>query len=335
MAEANADPFRQAWLSSVVEPVIDPGRPIVDPHHHLWRRGAMGTYLLPEWRADMESGHRIEKTVFVECTAFYRESGPEIFKPVGETEGVAAIAADAKRAGAATKISAIVGYADLTLGEDVARVLAAHIEAGRGLFRGIRHRGAWDPAPEVDRYSGVPHLFADARFRAGFAVLDRLGLTFEAWCYHPQISEVTDLARAFPNAAIVLDHYGGPLGIGPYKDREEVFARWSKDMSALARCPNVHVKCGGAAMPLNGFGWHKRPKPATSDELAESQRRYFMHTVEAFGPERCMFESNFPVDKLSVSYSVLWNALKKLAAGFSEAEKDALFRGTASRFYTL
>ena len=260
-------------------------------------------------------------------------------RPVGETEFVAQAAAQSEQGPQeAARIRAIVGFADLRLGGDVEKVLEAHLEAGDGLFRGIRNSASWDASPEFGIWGAknIPHLYRNAKFREGFACLGKLGLSFDAWLFYHQIPELTELARAFPDTTIILDHFGGPLGIGPYAGkRDEVFEEWSRNFEELSLCPNVVAKLGGLAMELNGFGWHERQRPPTSDELVEANKVYYLHAIEKFGPERCMFESNFPVDKLSVSYQVLWNAFKKMVAEFGEAEKDALFRGTATRVYRL
>jgi predicted TIM-barrel fold metal-dependent hydrolase len=332
-------PGTPEWLEQVVEEVVEPERPIVDPHHHLWNRTEWGSYLLEDLWADTGSGHRVEKTVFVECRASYRESGPEHLQCLGETEFVAAIAEESARGGPRRAVIAgIVAHADLTLGDAVEEVLRAHEAAGRGLFRGIRHAGARDPHPEALTIPGrAPEgLYAREDFRRGMRVLGRLGLSYDTWHYHHQNREFADLARAVPETTVVLDHFGTPLGVGPYADqREEIFAEWRKDIAELAACSNVVAKLGGLAMPDNGFGWDRRDTPATSDELVEAQRRYYLHTIDCFGPERCMFESNFPVDKRSISYRVMWNGLKKLVADFGEEEKQALFSGTAARVYRL
>jgi predicted TIM-barrel fold metal-dependent hydrolase len=161
-------------------------------------------------------------------------------------------------------------------------------------------------------------------------------LSFDAWLYHPQIPELTDLARAFPETIIVLDHFGGPLGIGPFTGQADaVFNEWKQSIDALATCPNVVAKLGGINMPLNGFAWHKRDSPPTSTQLADATQRYYLHMVERFGVARCMFESNFPVDKVSCSYAVLWNSFKRIAKGFTSAEKAALFHDTAANVYRL
>jgi L-fuconolactonase len=327
----------QAWLDQVDEDVIDPERRIIDPHHHLWQRPG-STYVLDELWSDTSSGHRIEKTVFIECRAGYRADGPEHLRCVGETEFVAAIARESQN-GAAGKavLSAIVPYADLTRA-DLQDTLAAHAEAGQGLFRGIRHAGAHEPQPEALTIPGraVPGLYARDDFRVGMRVLGKLGLSYDTWHYHHQNRAFAEMARAVPDTTMVLDHFGTPLGVGQYAGRrEEIFAQWKQDIAEIASCPNVFAKLGGLAMPDNGFGWDKRDTPASSDELVQAQYRYYMHAIECFGPARCMFESNFPVDKRSISYRVLWNALKKIAAGFSESEQHAMFYATAQRVYRL
>ncbi len=327
------------WLSQITEDIIDPGRPIVDPHHHLWYDGPPRgyPYLLNDLWADTNSGHNIVQTVFIEAGADYRKDGPEEVRPVGETEFVANLASKSQADGGAT-VAGIVGHANIALGADVKPVLEAHVEAGQGLFRGIRHHGSWDPSPDVpnSRIEPPPHLFLSDEFQEGVRELGALGLSFDAWCYHPQIPEVLDLAKACQETTIILNHLGGVIGIGPYADRREaVFEDWKQSYIALGDCPNVYGKIGGLAQGVNGARWEKRDLPPTSDELADAQRPYYLHAIECLGPNRCMFESNFPVEKESVSYHVLWNAFKKIAADFSEDEKDALFRGTAARAYRL
>lgn len=329
----------EAWLSQLHEAALEPDLPIVDPHHHLWDRPGY-SYLLPELLADTGSGHNITATVFIDCAAMYRAEGPVEMAPVGETEfanGVAAMSASGAY-GPTRGCAGIVSFADMTLGSRAKGVLEAQIAAGNGRFRGIRHAAGWDASDAVwNSHTKPPQgLFLDAKFREGFACLAPLGLSFEAWLYHPQIADVTALARAFPDTAIVLNHVGGPIGIGPYAGKtEETFARWKADILELARCPNVSVKLGGLAMKIGVFDFHARPMPPGSEALAAALRPWIETCIEAFGPERSMFESNFPVDKVSCSYVVLWNAFKRLAAGCSPAEKSALFSGTASRFYRL
>lgn len=329
-------PGRTAWLAQVTEEIVDPDRRIVDPHHHLWDRPE-GAYLLEDLWADTCSGHRVEATVFVECRASYRTTGPEHLRPVGETEFVAGIAA-ASDAGPGPRIAGIVGHADLRRTDVLDEVLDAHIEAGGGRFRGIRHALAHATHPEALTIPGraPAGLADDPSFQEGVRRLGRRGLTYDSWHYHYQNAELARLARAAPDTSIVLDHFGTPLGVGPWEGRrDEVFADWRESIADLARCPNVVAKLGGLAMPDNGFGWHLRDRPPTSEEIVEAHRRWYLHTIECFGPDRCMFESNFPVDRWSVSYPVLFNAFKKMVADFSDSEKDQLFAGTAERVYGL
>ncbi len=326
------------WLSQVKEEVIDPDRAIIDPHHHLWRRG--DAYELADLWHDTQSGHNVVATVFVECGAEYRREGPKSLRPVGETEYVRDAAQFSQTAAAPGQppILAIVSHADLQLGAAVVDALQAHKEAGGGLLRGIRHATAYYPdPPAVDRYAGrVDGLMMQPDFRAGFAQLAPAGLSFDAWLLHPQIKELIDLARQFPETRIVFDHFGGPLGIGPYRGKQaEIFPQWQHDVAELARCENVVAKLGGLAMAINGWGWDTRDTPASSDEIVAAHCDYYLHTIDCFGPERCMFESNFPVDKESVSYGVLWNAFKKIAARYSEDEQHALFYETAARTYRI
>ena len=330
------------WLAQVTEVALEPDMPICDPHHHLWdrRETFVYRYLLDDFLTDI-SNHNVVSTVFMECEAFYRAKGDPAMAPVGETEfvnGVAAMA-DSGLYGGTQVAAAIVGFADLRLGERSGEVLAAHVLAGGGRFRGIRHSTAHDDDDGiVGAHATSPNkgLYYEAAFRQGFAQLSAIDLSFDAWFYHPQIPELVDLAQAFPETPIVMNHVGGPLGIGPYTGlRDEIFASWSKDISALAQCPNVHVKLGGLAMKLAGFGHHKLAAPPSSEVLAEAWKPYVMHCIEAFRPERCMFESNFPVDKASCAYTTLWNAFKRLAVGFSAGEKAALFHDTAARFYRI
>ncbi|MET4701197.1 L-fuconolactonase [Constrictibacter sp. MBR-5] len=339
---AAASPYlavRDDWLARRSEPALEPDLPIVDPHHHLWDRPHW-RYMLDDLLADTRQGHDIVATVFVQCRAFHRAGGPEAMRPVGETEFVAGVAAMSESGiyGPTRVCAGIVGHADLRLGEGVRPVLEAHVAAGGGRFRGIRHITAWDADASLMNpgYSPPRYLLADPAFRAGFAELGKLGLTFDAWLYHPQIDDLTDLAAAFPDTGIVLDHVGGPIGIGAYAGRRDaVFADWSAAIRRLAQRPNVHVKLGGIGMRINGFDFHEHDDPPSSERLADAWRPYIETCIEAFGADRCMFESNFPVDKGSYGYGVFWNACKLLAKGASAAEKTALFNGTAARFYRL
>jgi len=329
------------WLAKTVEPALEPELPIIEPHHHLWDMdpATWGRYLPDDLLADLTSGHRIVGTVFVDCQTMYREGGPDALRPVGETEWVDGVAERfARERGERPGIcAAIVSHADLFLGDRAAATLEAHVAASKR-FRGIRHATAWDAFPGALHPGATtrPGMLLDARFHSGFARLAPLGLSFDAWLYHPQLPELTALARRFPQTTIVLDHLGGPLGVGPYAGRRDaVFADWRRNLSELATCPNVFVKLGGIVMEPMGFGFSARPAPPGSEDLAHETRDYFLHVIDRFGPDRCMFESNFPVDKMSCSYTVLWNAFKRISAGFTAAERTALFSGTARRAYRI
>jgi predicted TIM-barrel fold metal-dependent hydrolase len=329
----------ERWLDRHREEIIDPARPIVDPHHHLWD-GARPRYLLDEILKDVGSGHNIVATVFVECRSMYRATGPVSMAPVGEVEfvnGVAAMSASGNY-GKARLCDGIVGNADLRAGADVKAVLEAEIKAGGGRFRGIRQVSAWTSDPDVMRpmASRPQELLENNAFREGFACLAPLGLSFDAFLLHPQIPELVELARAFPQTRIVLDHVGGAIGLGSYASRrDEVFGDWRASLRALSTCENVFIKLGGLGMRLGGFYFHSREIPPSSQELAEAWRPYIESCIEAFGPSRSMFESNFPPDKGTCSYAVLWNTFKRLTANYSEAEKTAMFAGTAAHFYRL
>jgi L-fuconolactonase len=334
---ANYLHVRNDWLAKRKEPILEPDLPIIDPHHHLWDRAGW-RYLLDDLLADTNSGHNILATVFVQARAMHRAGGPEEMKPIGETEFINGVAAMAE-SGIYGKIRAcagIVSHADLMLGSRVEPVLVAHERAGGGRFRGIRHITAWDADPQVVNPGNpaVPGMLGDAKFREGFAVLARMGYSFDAWLYHPQIDELTRLADAFPDARIVLNHCGGIVGLNAYK-KDEVLPVWKKSIEALAKHPNVYVKLGGLGMRLCGHGFDQQAEPPSSQQLADTWRPYIEACIAAFGPSRSMFESNFPVDKGSYSYWVFWNACKLLAKGASAAEKADLFMGTAKRFYKL
>ena len=331
-------PGSQEWLDQVDEAVIDPDRPIIDPHHHLWPAGGALPYGLAELHGDTGDGHNVVGTVFVECGAAYRPDGPRHLKPVGETEFVAQQAELSATAEGQALILGIVGRADLRDLENLDAALDAHITAGNGLFRGIRHAIARAPEPEAMRIPGQSPegLSADPNFRAGVARLGERGLTFDSWHYHHQNAEFADLAAAVPGTTMILDHFGTPIGVGSFADKaDEVFETWTEGLDRAAAQPNVVAKIGGLAMPDNGFGWDVRETPPTSDEFVAAQARYYHYTIEKFGPERCMFESNFPVDRWSLSYRTVWNGFKKLAAGYSAGEVDRMMSGTATEVYKL
>jgi predicted TIM-barrel fold metal-dependent hydrolase len=337
---------REAWLALTLEEAIEPELPICDPHHHLWLDRPSGPdqyggrYLIEELLKDIGRGHRIVQTVFIECRSKYRETGPQEMQPIGETEFTQDITAKSVSGqyGTIAVAAGIVGFADLTLGDAVAPVLEAHVETGRNRFRGIRHSVVWDADPAMASQRGFAPkgLLLDSKFREGFACLRKYNLSFEAWLYHPQLLELVDLARAFPDTSIILNHVGGLLGIGRYAGKhDEVFQEWKRGIAALSSCPNVVVKLGGLGMSRCGFGWHEHATPPNSTEVAEAMSPYYLWCIEQFGVDRCMFESNFPVDKVSYSYAVIWNAFKRISEGFSAEERSALFHDTAVRVYRL
>lgn len=336
---AEITPGTNEWLDQVREDIVEPERRIIDPHHHLWRGSRLGgDYLLGDLWRDTGSGHNVEKTVFVECHAEYLKDGPEHLRPIGEVEFVLGEATASDDDADQATIAGIVGHADLMRGAAVREVLEAQVGAGGGRFRGIRHAGARAEHPEALMIAGrqIEGLYGRADFREGLKVLADMGLTYDTWHYHYQNREFLALARACPDNVMILDHFGTPLGVGPYANhREEIFASWKNDIAEIAQCNNVVAKIGGLAMPDNGFGWHERAIPPSSDEFVEAQRAYYLHTIDCFGPSRCMMESNFPVDRMSLSYNVLYNGMKKIVADFSEDEKDDLFYGTAARIYSL
>lgn len=312
--------------------------PIIDAHHHLWPGGHVGgeDYLLEQLRADTASTEGVVATIFMECHVGYRTDGPDHLKSVGEVEFVASVA-DASDAGDGPPIVGIVGSADLTLPVDqLDEVLDAHVAAGGGRFRGIRDAlaSAPDGAELLIAGRSAPGKAANPEFRRGVQHLGSRGLTYDSWHYHMQNQEFRDLCEACGDTTIVLDHFGTPLGA--FEDLDEVFPRWQADITAIAALPNVVAKIGGLAMPDNGFGWHMDPENFPNAEtVVAAQERWYLHTIEAFGPERCMFESNFPVDKLSLDYATYWEACRIMAASYSDAEQAAMFAGTAARVYSL
>lgn len=333
-------PIRPDWLAATTEAALEPDLPIVDAHHHLWTR-ADHAYLARDFHADVETGgHRVVASVFVECRTNYRGTGEEALQPLGEIEFALREAGSRPLAagGAVAIAAALVGYADLRLGAAVRAVLEAAQEAGGGRLRAIRNVSVWhpDPAARASALSPPPGLLLDPAFRAGFAQLAPLGLAFEAWLVHTQLAELVDLAERFPGTTLVLNHCGGPLGIGPYADRRaHVMAEWRAALARLARLPNVLVKIGGLGMRWPGLGLETLPRAPTSLQLADEWSPYAATCLDLFGATRCLFESNFPVDKGLASYGVVWNAFKHIAAGASAAEKAAVFAGNAARLYGL
>ncbi len=335
MAEDRPGAAHAQWISTVVEDVLEPELPILDPHHHLWLDdGHTGwPYTLDDLHKDTGSGHNIVGTVFLECHAEYRKDGPTHLRSVGETEFVVGIAEESAASGGA-EIKAIQGNADVSLGAAVEEVLEAHETAGRGRFRGVRYITAQDDHPPLAMYTNAE--MNDPSYLEGVRRVGELGYTYDAMVYHPQLSEFVDVARACPGTPIVLDHLGGILGTGPYKDqRTEILDYWKVQMADIASCSNVFLKLGGIGMRMMGFRWDKRDRPASSVELAEAWSDPIQYAIEVFGADRCMFESNFPVDKRGVGYVPLWNSFKVIAASCSADEKRDLFHDTAARAYRL
>jgi len=331
--------IREEWLARYVEEAIDPAYPIVDPHHHLWDR-PKPRYLIDEALADFNSGHNIVASVFVECRAMYRVSAEDALKSIGETEfanGMAAMSAGGAY-GKTRLCDGIVGYVDLSIGDAAGGVMERHLAVSGGRLRGIRNITAWHEHPEV-RTTPVPYrpdLFEDPLFHAGFRHLNRLGLVFDSWQYHTQLSDLAKLAKAYPETRIVVGHTGGPIGVGPYANvGRAAFLEWQKGLKELAQLPNTFLKIGGLGMRVNGFDFHTRDVPPSSEDLANAWRGYVEEAIAIFSAGRCMFESNFPVDKGSYGYAVLWNAFKELARNATAAEKAELFHGTAARVYGL
>jgi len=356
-------PGRRHHREAHSEPIIDPELPIVDAHHHLWflpdaslsaieqhdsvasralapmfRRHSR--YLFDEFLTDLKSGHNVLASVFVDAHAMYRTNGAESMKSVGEVEFANGIAATSASGlfGNVKVCAGIVGNVDLRLGAAVEEVLVAHLRAGGDRYRGVRARGIVydEDATILGTGNGVPHLLLDDTFRAGFGCLHRLGLSFDAWLFEPQLPDLIDLARAFPETQIILNHVGAPMGVGRYAgQRKARFPLWRERMRTLSQCSNVAVKLGGLGIPFGGFASYNADPPASSEELAAEWRPYIDTCIDLFGVERCMFESNFPVDSAACSYAVLWNAFKRVTAGASAAEKAALFHTTAKRVYRL
>ncbi len=332
------------WLALTPEDALDPELPICDPHHHFWdfrtERIPYQRYLLHELADDVNGGHNVRSTVFVEARSMYRPSGPVELRPTGEVEFVQGLAAasDTGLYGPTKAAAAIVGHANLNLGENVRPVLEGLQAASPNRFRGIRHSVTWDPNPEVENtaaHKAESQLSSD-NFRTGARVLADMGFSLEGWMFFPQMHELAEFARAVPNLTIILNHIGGLLRDGPYAGRDdEVFDVWRKGIAAAASCPNVVIKLGGIGMPRTGFDWHTRTKPIGSEELAADMKPLIDYCIDQFGPARCMFESNFPVDKVSYSYTVMYNAFKRLTTQYSASERADMFHDVAARVYRV
>ena len=329
------------WLALTAEPTLEPDLPICDAHHHFWDfrmdRVPYHRYLLDELAADVNSGHNVRSTVFLEARSMYRPDGPEELRPVGEVEFVQGIAAASATGlyGPTKAAAAIIGAANLALGDDVARVLDALQAASPNRFRGIRYNTSWDPHPELDSRS-VQGQLANPQVRAGAGVLASRGLVYENVVYFPQLSDLADFANALPDLTIVSNHIGGLIRVGPYGNRDdEVMPAWREGVAALAQCPNVVMKLGGVGQPRYGFDWHTRSTPIGSEQLAEEMGPLITYCIDQFGPDRCLFESNFPPDKVSFSYHVMYNAFKRMTAGYSASERTAMFHDNAARIYSI
>ena len=329
------------WLGLTQEEVLEPELPICDPHHHLWdkrlERIPYQRYLLPELLADVNPGHNVRSTVVIEARVMYRRSGPAEMKPAGEVEfvqGQAAMSASGIY-GPTRVAAAIIGHADLKLGDRVKPVLEALQAVSPNRFRGIRHTVSWDPNPELDNRDAKGTLGTD-NYRAGARVLAQMGLSLDTGVSFPQLPELAEFARAVPDLTIVLNHLGGLWRVGPNAGRDdEVLPAWKKGLAEVAACPNVYLKLGGIGMPRMGFDWYTRDRPIGSEDLAREMALVVTPCIELFGPERCMFESNFPVDKVSFSHSVLYNAFKRFSKGYSPTERAAMFHDTAVKAYRI
>ena len=329
------------WLDLTQESPIEPEIPLCDPHHHFWDRRLPSIpyqrYLLHELMADLDSGHNVRSTVFVEARSMYRASGPAELQPVGEVEFVQGLAAASASGvyGEARVAAAIVGHADLKLGDAVAPVLEALQAASANRFKGIRHNVTWSPDPLIDDRE-TQGIMANDSFRAGARVLARMGLSLDVMLSFPQLKELADFARAVPEVSIILNHLGGISRTGMHAGKDdEIIPAWREGIAAVADCPNVTCKLGGMGMPRLGFGWHERTIPIGSEELAESMAPWKNYCIEQFGPERCMFESNFPPDKVSFSYNLMYNAFKRLSKDYSPTERANLFHDAAVRVYRI
>lgn len=329
--------FDEAWLAQYREEILEPQLPIVDPHHHMWSRTG-SVYLFPELMADLSSGHNLRATVFEECGSMYRADGPAELRSLGETEFITGVAAMSASGGfgPSRACAAMVGNVNLLLGARVEPILAAHVAVSGGRFHAIRFSTAWDADERVHKTVPRPKILAEPNFREGYRYLAKFALTFDAWVYHPQLSEVAELAAAFPDTPIVVNHFGSPILGGPNAGRtDEVFAEWRASMTALAAHPNVYVKLGALPVRRAGSAGKADNAPLSSEDIAKAWRPFFEVCLDKFGARRCMFESNFPVQKRFCSYAVFWNACKRLARGASAAEKSELFAGAAARAYRL
>jgi L-fuconolactonase len=332
--------LRSADCDADQELPLDAHLAIIDSHHHL--RDVRGpAYLAREFAADIAaSGHRIVASVAVETGYAYEGALGKSFAPTGETRFLADVGATPvpHDSGVTRIAAAIVGYADLRLGDDVRGVLEAHIEAGKGRFKGVRTPAAWHAYPRFKyaRAEVARQALEDPGFRSGFAHLAALQLSYDAWVYDEQLADVMHLADAFNGVRIIVGHCGGPVShAGPLTACPEAFKQWQDRIQRLAKRPNVLMKLGGLGLEVMGLGFDARSVQASSELLAEAWRPYIETCISAFGAERCMFESNFPPDSTSCRYGHAWNAFKRITAGYAAGERDQLFSETARQAYAV
>lgn len=336
---------RPEWLDLVKEPVLRPDLPVIDAHHHLYRRPDQ-TYLIDDYLADAATGHSLLASIYVQGRAMTRAQGPDMMKPLGETEfanGVAAMSASGLY-GTPKLCAGIVAYADLWHGDAISGLLDAHLAAAGGLTReggrfcGIRQTLVCDADTSLmnPAYRVTPDMVGHPDFLAGFDALAARGLSFDLWGYFHQLGDLARLADRYPQTRFILDHCGGVVGVGQYAGRrEEVFQVWSDNLEEIARRPNVAVKLGGLGMRLSGFGFESGQRPPDSRQAATAWGPYFRRCIELFGTDRVLFGTNFPVDKSGLSWNVCWNAFKRITEGHSEAELQAMFWRNAARIYGL
>jgi L-fuconolactonase len=316
--------------------------PIIDAHHHLWTEPPFpqfAPYPIEQMASERAaSGHDVRATVFVDCQRTHLTEGPEELRVIGETRTVEAEAEAAQAAGGAMSglAAAIVGRADMRLGARVEDVLLAHLQESPKRFRGIRHMTPWHPGMSFFDLEIDEHMVSSQAFREGLAALAKLELSFDAWVLFTQLHDVVELARAVPEGTVVINHAGTPLGVGPWEGKaDEVFEIWCEGMTAAAGCPNVVVKLGGLLMHTTGLAPHGLEGPMTPEQVAAALRRYVRAAIDIFTPSRCMFESNFPIDGMFVSYGDLWSGFDLITADFTRPERESLFAGTAARTYRL
>jgi predicted TIM-barrel fold metal-dependent hydrolase len=285
-------------------------------------------YLTENYRAD-SAGSRVGRYVHIE--AGWKDKKP--MDAVGETEWVAALD---------DPPAAIVAHADLALGDAVVPVLEGHKNASETV-RGIRHMLATHPNKGVMDFAHAPEVSRTAAFRLGMEQLGKHGLTFDAWAFSHQLNEVAELAAAVPQVETVLCHCGTPVGYAgefqgvgvSQRERDLIASQWRDGISAVAAQPNVSVKLSGLLMPVVGFGYEDADKKPDKNELVDRLGPLVRHCIDAFGPQRCMVASNFPVDRVSASYGAVFDAMVELTASDGAQAQAAMFAGTAARFYRI